>query len=84
MLWIWFLSNILVDLLHLFQYMSGVTPAFLGLTLFGIGLTLPEVLTFVALSNVGLNELGVSSCLASSVFNIILGSATTFLKAGID
>lgn len=84
MLWLWFLSNILIDLLHLFQYISGVGSSYLGLTLFGIGLTLPELFTFVALSHVGMNELGISSCLSSSVFNVILGSAATFLKTGLD
>ena len=84
MLWIWFLSNILIDVLHLFQYITGVGSQFVGLTLFGIGLSLPELVTLIALSSADMNELSISSCFATSVFSVILGSGTTFLKTGID
>jgi Ca2+/Na+ antiporter len=35
--WIWFIANLIVDLLALIGVVSGIPPAYLGLTLIGVG-----------------------------------------------
>ena len=52
--WIWFVANILVDVLQLLGYISGITPAYLALTLLALGNAIGDVVADLAISKMGM------------------------------
>ncbi len=78
--WIWFVANILVDVLQLIGYISGIIPAYLGLTLLSLGNSIGDLVADLAISKMGLGELAVTGCIAGPLFNLLLGLGISLVK----
>lgn len=78
--WIWFIANILVDVLQLIGYISGIAPAYLGLTLLALGNSIGDLVADLAISKMGFGELAVTGCVAGPLFNLLLGMGISLTK----
>lgn len=79
--WIWFVANILVDVLQLLGYISGITPAYLALTLLALGNAIGDFVADLAISKMGMGELAVTGCVAGPLFNLLLGMGISLTKS---
>ncbi len=79
--WIWFVANILVDILQLIGYISGITPAYLGLTLLALGNAIGDFVADLAISKMGMGELAITGCVAGPLFNLLLGLGISLVKS---
>jgi len=80
MLWVYMLANLIVDIIELFDIMSGLSSVLLGLTLLSWGNSVGDVFTSVAISKKGMGEMAITGCLAGPIFNLMLGIGLTTWK----
>ena len=80
MMWIYMLANVIVDILVMYQCITGVSAALLGLTLLSWGNSIGDAFASVAISKKGFGEMALTGCIAGPVFNLLLGLGLTCLK----
>ena len=84
------LANIIVDVLVMYECITGVSAALLGLTVLSWGNSVGDVFATIAITKNGFGEMAITGCVAGPVFNLLLGlGLTTFrcnmlLKDGIN
>lgn len=71
--WIWALSNIVVDVLHFIGILFNINPSLLGLSLLAMGNSTPDTGLNVSLSKNGYGQMAVSGSIAGPLFNLLLG-----------
>ena len=81
MVWIYFLCNIIVDLLILFGMLTGIHASLLGLTVMSWGNSLGDAIASASVSAHGFSEMAFTGCIAGSVFNLLLALGLTLLWA---
>lgn len=59
-MWIYVISDILIDLLNLYVVIFKLNKSYVGITILGICTSLPDALTTIALSRKGFAEMGLS------------------------
>ena len=83
MLWLYMLANIIVDLLVVFELISGVSAALLGLTVLSWGNSVGDTFASVAISRKGFGEMALTGCIAAPIFNILLGIGITTIMCNL-
>ncbi len=79
-LWIWFVANILVDMLQLLGYISGIAPTYLALTVLSFGNAVGDAMADLAISKMGFGELAITGCVAGPLFNLLVGLGLSLTK----
>jgi sodium/potassium/calcium exchanger 6 len=72
-MWIWFIANILIDLLGVLGLILGFKPAFLGITLLAWGNSVGDMMTNSAVAKKGLARMALTGCFAGPLFNFLIG-----------
>ena len=83
MIWIYMLANIIVDILTLFDIITGVSVALLGLTILSWGNSVGDAFASISISKKGFGEMAITGCIAGPVFNIMLGLGITTIRANL-
>lgn len=84
MVWIYFLANIIVDLLMLMGMLTGVSVALLGLTVLSWGNSVGDAFASISISKKGFGEMALTGCIAGPVFNLMLGLGLTTVKCNLQ
>ena len=84
MIWIYMLANLIVDILTLFDIMSGISVALLGLTLLSWGNSIGDALASISISKKGFGEMAITGCVAGPVFNLMFGMGLTTLRCNVQ
>lgn len=77
------LSNIIVDVLVMYECISGISAALLGLTLLSWGNSVGDLFASVAISRKGFGEMALTGCIAGPVFNLLLGLGLTTIRCNM-
>ena len=71
--WVKFTSDNIVDMLQLFNYVTGLPKTFFGLTILAWGNSLGDVGADVAMTKKGFGEMAITGTQAGAVFNVLMG-----------
>ena len=82
--WIYMLANIIVDVLVLYECISGVSAALLGLTVLSWGNSVGDTFASIAISKKGFGEMAFTGCIAGPVFNLLLGLGITTIRFNMN
>lgn len=77
------LANIIVDILTLFDIMSGISIALLGLTLLSWGNSVGDALATISISKKGFGEMAITGCVSGPVFNLMFGMGLTTIRCNL-
>eukprot|EP00924_Labyrinthula_sp_SR-Ha-C_P013123 maker-scaffold_12-snap-gene-10.61-mRNA-1 protein AED:0.01 eAED:0.01 QI:218/1/1/1/0/0/2/63/662 len=81
-LWIAFLSHMLVFSASKFGCLVGIAPSVMGLTILAAGTSVPDAITSVILTRQGEGDAAVANSIGSNVFDILIGLGFPWLLAG--
>jgi sodium/potassium/calcium exchanger 6 len=82
--WIWYLANILIDILNVFGILYDVQPSFLAMTLLSLGNSLPDLSLNCALARAGFGEMGIAGSVAGPLFNMLIGLGASMIRKTIN
>ena len=71
--WVKFTSDNIVEIIQLFNYITGLPKTFLGMTILAWGNSLGDTAADVELTKKGLGEMAVTGTQAGAVFNVLIG-----------
>ena len=71
--WIWFIANILIDLLGVLGLIFGFKPAYLGITLLAWGNSVGDMMANSAVAKKGFARMALIGCFAGPLFNLLMG-----------
>lgn len=71
--WIWFIANILIDLLGVVGLILGFKPSYLGITLLAWGNSVGDMMANQAVAKKGFARMALTGCFAGPLFNLLLG-----------
>jgi solute carrier family 24 (sodium/potassium/calcium exchanger), member 6 len=77
------LANIIVDAIVMYECISGVSAALLGLTLLSWGNSVGDAFASIAISKKGFGEMAFTGCIAGPVFNLLLGLGLTTVRCNM-
>lgn len=77
------LANIIVEVLIVYELITGVSAALLGLTVLSWGNSLGDLFASIAISKKGLGEMALTGCIAGPVFNLLLGLGLTTFRCNL-
>jgi len=83
LIWIWFVAQILVDMLKLIGTIFNIPSAFLGMTFLAFGNSLPELAVNCSLAKNGYGEMAISGSVGGPLFNLVFGFGITLIKTNI-
>lgn len=72
-MWIWFIANILIDLLGVLGLILGFKPAFLGITVLAWGNSCGDMMANSAVAKKGFARMALIGCFAGPLFNLLIG-----------
>lgn len=78
-IWIWFLSNFVVDTLSLIGFITEIPSGFLGLTLLAMGNCVGDFVADVSIAGKDLVEMAITGTYSSPVFNLMLGLGSAII-----
>lgn len=78
------LANLIVDILTLLDIISGISVAFLGLTLLSWGNSVGDALASISISKKGFGEMAITGCVAGPVFNLMFGMGLTTIRCNMQ
>ena len=78
-IWIWFLSNFVVDTLSLIGFITELPSGFFGLTLLGIGNCVGDFVADVSIAEKNLVDMAITGTYSSPVFNLLLGLGSAII-----
>lgn len=78
--WINFLANVIVDLIQLLGYITGLNPAFLGLTILAWGNSVADMAANSSVAKKGYAKMAITGCIAGPLFNLNIGIGLATLK----
>jgi sodium/potassium/calcium exchanger 6 len=84
MIWIYMLANLIVDILTLFDIMTGISVALLGLTILSWGNSIGDAFATIAISKKGFGEMAITGCVAGPVFNLMFGMGLTTIRCNMQ
>lgn len=82
-MWIYMLANIIVDGLVMYECISGISAALLGLTVLSWGNSVGDAFASIAISKKGFGEMAFTGCIAGPVFNLLLGLGLTTIRCNL-
>lgn len=77
------LANIIVDVLVMYECITGVSAALLGFTVLSWGNSVGDAIASVAISKKGFGEMAFTGCIAGPVFNLLLGLGLTTVRCNM-
>ena len=84
MIWIYMLANLIVDILTLFDIISGISVALPGLTLLSWGNSVGDAIASISISKKGYGEMAITGCVAGPVFNLMFGIGLTTIRCNMQ
>jgi sodium/potassium/calcium exchanger 6 len=81
MVWVYFLCNMIVDLLVIFGVLTGVSASLLGLTVLSWGNSIGDAIASASVSRNGFSEMAFVGCVSGSLFNLLFGLGLTLAFA---
>ena len=79
-IWIWFIANILIELLIAISTLMNIPDSFLGITLLTYGNSLPDLMLNLSLVKLGYGEMALSGSIAGPLFNLLIGLGLPLIK----
>ena len=81
-LWLWFLTNILMDMITTIKLMLPVNipQSFLSMTIIACGNSLPDFIVNTSLAKTGYAEMAISGSIGAPVFGILFGFGISILR----
>ena len=83
LVWIWFIANVLIDVLSLLGVVFSLKPAFLGVTVLAWGNSIGDMIANLAISKKGYAKMAMTGCIAGPLFNLFFGLGISLLKEAI-
>ena len=77
--WIWFLSNFVVDTLTLIGFITELSSAFLGVTLLAMGNCVGDFVADLSIAGLDLVDMAITGTYSSPTFNLMLGLGFTII-----
>lgn len=81
--WMWFLANIIVDVIQIIGNISDISVPFLGVTFMAIGNSVGDMMTDISLAKIGFPQMGMTATVSGSVFNVMLGLGLSLIVQGV-
>jgi len=78
-IWIWFLSNFVLDTLSLIGFITNLPSAFLGLTFLAIGNSVGDFVADISIAEKDLIDMAITGTYSSPVFNLLLGLGSAII-----
>lgn len=78
-IWIWFLSNFVVDTLTLIGFITELPSGYLGLTLLAIGNCVGDFIADVSIAGKNLVDMAITGTYSSPTFNLMLGLGSAII-----
>ena len=78
-LWIWFLSNFVVDTLTLIGFITELPSSFLGVTLLAMGNCVGDFIADISIANLDLVDMAITGTYSSPTFNLLLGFGSVII-----
>ena len=75
--WINFVSKVLVDIIVLIGFVTGLPTPLLGLTIIAWGNSLPDMWASLAMTKRGFGEMAITANIAAPIFNILVGTGVS-------
>ncbi|XP_045188506.2 probable sodium/potassium/calcium exchanger CG1090 [Mercenaria mercenaria] len=72
LVWLSFLSYVMVWMITIIGYTAGIADTIMGLTFIAFGVSLPDVISSVIVVREGLGDMAVSNAVGSNVFDILI------------
>ncbi len=72
-IWVWFLSNFVVDMLGLVGFITELSSAFLGATLLAAGNSVGDLVADISVANLSYMDMAITGTYSSPAFNMMLG-----------
>ena len=82
--WIWFISTLLVDILNVTGLILDIPTSFLGLTFLAFGNSCPDLSLDTALAKNGYGEMAMAGAVAGPLFNLLVGFGISLVKTNIN
>lgn len=82
--WIWIVSNILVDTVSFFGAYFKIHNAILGLTFLALGNSTSDAGLNISLSKKGYGEMAIAGCIAGPSFNLLIGFGLSLIKQNLN
>ena len=81
-LWLWFLTNILMDMIVTFKLLLpiDIPQSFLSMTVLAVGNSLPDFIVNTSLARTGYAEMALSGSIGAPVFGILFGFGMSTVK----
>ena len=81
-LWLWFITNILIDMLITFKLLFpiNIPESFLSMTILAFGNSLPDFIVNTSLAKNGYAEMALSGSIGAPVFGILFGFGLSLMK----
>lgn len=78
-IWIWFLSNFVVDTLSLIGFITELPSGFLGFSFLAIGNCVGDFVADVSIAGQNLVDMAITGTYSSPVFNLMLGLGSAII-----
>lgn len=78
-IWIYSITNIIVDTIKFFGFIFHIPSSYLGLTILALGNSAPDTGLNCSLSKSGFGEMAIAGTMAGPFFNLIIGLGLTLL-----
>jgi Ca2+/Na+ antiporter len=82
-LWLEFISNLVVDILGLISVMIGIDSAYLGITFLAWGNSVGDMVANYVVTKRGYAKMAIVGCFAGPFFNFCFGIGLSMIKEGI-
>ena len=82
-IWIWFIANILIDLLTTIANLMNIPDSFLGMTILAYGNSIPDLILNLSFVRLGYGQMALSGTIAGPLFSILIGLGLPLLKMNI-
>ena len=80
LLWIWWIANILIDLLTFFGLIFNINQTFLGVTVLAWGNSVGDMMANSAVAKKGFARMAMTGCIAGPLFNLFFGLGVSLVK----
>lgn len=80
LIWTYFVSGILIDILTFIGTISGFPSTYMGLTVIAVGNALPDGVTTIVLAKKKLAIMGMTGAYAGQLFGLLVGFGLSMLK----
>jgi len=78
-LWIFFIANLLVDLITLLGVLLNMDSTFLGITVLAMGMSIADLKVNAAVAKQGFARMALTGCFAGPMFNLLIGLGSSIV-----